>query len=312
MFKPVMTNGRPIIPDWANRLPTVVTPRGRHVYFRSDCHAFADLGDGEYRGDGHYCLLPPSRHPSGATYIWLVPLPDGPIPFVADVRATGLFPPSCYTEDAENTSNVYSVCAVSSVSSVSSVYQEEAEQERATSERIERMIRDCLPTGPGRRNRQVFQLARAIKAIPELADAGDDVLRPIVKRWHALALPYIETKDFSETWIDFLQGWPKVKIPKGVTMNAIMQKALESPLPQVAKRYEEEPIRRLVALCRQLGQADGRTFFLSCRTAGGLLEVSHVQANRWLFLLAHDGVVEQTNQGDRGKRQAAEYRYLGD
>jgi len=35
--------------------------------------------------------------------------------------------------------------------------------------------------------------------------------------------------------------------------------------------------------------------------------VSHVQANRWLFLLAHDGVIEQMNKGDPGKRQAAEY-----
>jgi hypothetical protein len=40
--------------------------------------------------------------------------------------------------------------------------------------------------------------------------------------------------------------------------------------------------------------------------------VSHVQANRWLFLLDHDGVIEQVNKGDRGRRKAAEYRYLGD
>ena len=59
-------------PELAKTLPTAATSRGRHVYCRA---ALADLffvdlrmidppEDGEYRGDsGHYCLLPPSRHP---------------------------------------------------------------------------------------------------------------------------------------------------------------------------------------------------------------------------------------------------------
>ena len=95
-------------------------------------------------------------------------------------------------------------------------------------------------------------------------------------------------------------------------MATIMEKALQAPLPEVAGRYEDEPIRRLVALCRQLDrEAKGGPFFLSCRTAGKLLGVSHVQANRWLFLLAHDGVIEQMNKGDPGKRQAAEYQWIG-
>ena len=88
-------------------------------------------------------------------------------------------------------------------------------------------------------------------------------------------------------------------------------KRLTAPLPQAAMQYEDEPIRRLVALCRELGAA-GRPFYLSCRTAADLLGISHMQASRWLFLLAHDGVIVQLNKGDRAKRQAAEYRYNGD
>ena len=84
-------------------------------------------------------------------------------------------------------------------------------------------------------------------------------------------------------------------------------------MPKVAEGYDSEPMRRLVALCRQLSVgATGGPFYLSCRTAGELLGVSHVQANRWLFLLAHDKIIEQVNHGDRGKRKAAEYRYLAD
>jgi hypothetical protein len=73
-------------PDLAQTLPTVATSRGRHVYFRAgpadlfflDLRDLNPPEDGEYRGDsGHYCLLPPSRHPDGPTYKWLLPPPDG-------------------------------------------------------------------------------------------------------------------------------------------------------------------------------------------------------------------------------------------
>src|SRR6201995_2626372 len=54
-------------PVLAARLPTVVTQRGAHVYFAADADLRTmDLGDGELRGSGGYCLLPPSLHPSGA------------------------------------------------------------------------------------------------------------------------------------------------------------------------------------------------------------------------------------------------------
>lgn len=293
--------------DLAATLPTVATARGRHVYFRADRRGIVKVADGELRGAG-YCLLPPSRHPDGPSYKWLVPLPDGEIRFVADVHAAGLLlVEACYTEHADNiedTSNECSVCAVSSVLQGGQPIPPEG---------YETLIRGCLPTGPGRRNRQVFELARALKGIPKFADAAPDSLRAIVKRWHALALPYIATKEFTETWIDFLMAWSRVKIPKGATMTSIMQRALEAPLPKAAERYDEEPIRRLVALCRQLAQeAGGGPFYLACRTAAHLLGVSHVQANRWLFLLAHEGVIEQLTKGDRSTRKAAEYRYRGD
>jgi hypothetical protein len=67
--------------DLAKSLPTVRTGRGYHVYFRSrECTKIKNLGDGELRGNG-YCLLPPSRHPSGGTYEWVVPL-NGTVPEV--------------------------------------------------------------------------------------------------------------------------------------------------------------------------------------------------------------------------------------
>ncbi|MCX7424734.1 MAG: bifunctional DNA primase/polymerase [Planctomycetia bacterium] len=92
-------------PDLARTLPTVATGRpGRHVYFRTAELCFVDLPDGEYRGNsGHYCVVPPSEHPTGRDYRWLTVLPDGELPFVEDVRAAGfLLDGPCNRENGEN------------------------------------------------------------------------------------------------------------------------------------------------------------------------------------------------------------------
>jgi hypothetical protein len=80
-------------PEWAASLPTVATARGLHVYLRSADTRSRKVVGGELRGDGNYVLAPPSKHPDGATYKWLIPLPDdGDIP-EADLVAIGLLPP---------------------------------------------------------------------------------------------------------------------------------------------------------------------------------------------------------------------------
>src|SRR5262245_19588705 len=69
-------------PDLAAILPTVQTANGFHVYFLGP-EGFHDYGNGEYRGTcRQYCLLPPSAHPDGPTYKWLVDLPPGALPTI--------------------------------------------------------------------------------------------------------------------------------------------------------------------------------------------------------------------------------------
>ena len=75
-------------PGLAKTLPTVATARGRHVYCHANHRGIKKLDDGELRGAG-YCLLPPSRHPDGPEYRWLIPLPDRPLPLIEDVQAAG-------------------------------------------------------------------------------------------------------------------------------------------------------------------------------------------------------------------------------
>jgi len=57
----------------ARTSPTVETARGRHVYFRGDFDGVQHLAGGELRGARSYCLLPPSLHPDGVNYRWIIP-----------------------------------------------------------------------------------------------------------------------------------------------------------------------------------------------------------------------------------------------
>jgi hypothetical protein len=70
---------------------------------------------------------------------------------------------------------------------------------------------------------------------------------------HRRALPIIGTKPSEETWIDFLRGWSRAKYPKGGgPMAEIFAKALKADIPKVAERFEQQQLRLLVSLCREL------------------------------------------------------------
>jgi hypothetical protein len=321
--------------DLASVLATVATKRGRHVYFLTGQLGFHEFADGEYRADSkHYCVLPPSRHPDGPVYTWLIPLPDGPLPFVDDVRAAGFL--DGFTTATESTEDnggspritdaigsgvggedkdtpkqsigVWPNQVLSSPAptthSVVSALSVTTDEERA--------IIESLPRQTGKRHRQVFELARALKAIPWLADAEARALEPHVRRWHRLGVEQgvIATKAFEETWIDFLRAWPKVKFPKGLEpILAIVERARRN-IPREAQKYEQPALRLLVSICRELQQAVGDAdFYLATRTAGGVLGVDHVQAWRWLFLLQQEQIIRETQKGTT--QRASRFRYIG-
>ncbi|OFX04187.1 MAG: hypothetical protein A3E78_02525 [Alphaproteobacteria bacterium RIFCSPHIGHO2_12_FULL_63_12] len=59
--------------------PTSVTGRGRHVFFSGDCdNRVGVLTKVDTRSDGGYVVAPPSVHPSGSPYAWLVPFEGHP------------------------------------------------------------------------------------------------------------------------------------------------------------------------------------------------------------------------------------------
>ena len=68
--------------------PDVATSRGRQFYLQGSSRGTVVLAYGELRGAGSYVVAPPSVHPSGKLYCWVVeptraalpPIPDGLVP----------------------------------------------------------------------------------------------------------------------------------------------------------------------------------------------------------------------------------------
>ena len=176
---------------------------------------------------------------------------------------------------------------------------------------IQRAIVGTLPGSSGFRNQLLLQFARQLKGIPELATREVSQLEPYVRDWHRLALSTIGTQEFDVTWHDFTVAWGNVKYPAGEGPLDEIYAAGLSHMPAIAQRYQVRGVRNLVALCRELQQRAGdNPFWLACRPAAAVLKTSPTSANRWLWKLIHDHVIELITQGTRGR--AAEYRYRGD
>jgi hypothetical protein len=272
-------------PGDAATLPTAQTARGRHIFGRLDDELFADLGDGELRADSrHLVVLPPSVHPDGPTYRWLNPLP-------APGQALPLLPESLLQ---------------SPVTSSTQATQQPKQHIACVPKSALAAIEGTLPTGPGQRNRRLFDLARRLKGILGL-DTSPAMLKAIVTEWHRQALPVITTKDFAETWSDFQVAWLRVKVPHGAAVTAAYKAASRAPQPPI----DDNPdLGILDGLCSNLG-AGGRPFFLAARAVETLFGVPRMTAWRWLQTLAFYGAIELVETGTLKDRQAKTWRYVG-
>jgi len=295
-------------PDLAKQLPTVQTGRGYHVYFEADCSGikkFSD-GSGELRGGGGYCLLPPSIHPDGPEYQWLNPL-NGSIPAIDPQLAGLLNDVTEHTEHTEHTEQTEQTEKTEQIQAIEGV-----------SVKISKIIQKTLPIEYGTRNRKIFEFARELKSLPEFEQADPMQLEQYLCIWHKLALPNIRTKEFSESRIDFLISWGRVRYKVGDL--PIMQLFLEvtkmKATETIREKYSDTPkLQTLAMLCRLLQSQPGtETFFLSCRKTAELLGISPMQASRYFFLMQKDGFLKEIEKGggEHNPRKASRYKYLGD
>lgn len=150
----------------------------------------------------------------------------------------------------------------------------------------------------------------------QLPDTVKDFQIENPRHSHFRHMKYHVTRMAEETWIDFLKAWPRIKYAKGKEpMAKIFERAVRLEPPKIAVEMHPDhgKLKILVALCKELQRAAGDSpFYLSIRTAGRLLNVTPVTANRWLFLLTSDGILKLVSRGGTADtvRQASRYRYV--
>jgi len=297
-------------PGPAKMLPTVRTPHGYHVYFQGKIEGVKYLRNeegqpvGELRGDGSCCILPPSVGEDGRRYKWVNPPTRENLVWFESGQIKSLFCADVFYDTEKTEENGGKLRRGKRIRQVKK------------NAKIEEAIRKTLPTEFRTRHRKVFEFARELKSISEYADADPEQFKSIVKKWHRKALPKIRTKQFEETWIDFLIGWGKIKYRVGEgPMNLIIAKAKKAKPPKIALGYYpgHPKLQFLVILCRELQTASGNEpFFLSTRTAAKHLDVSAMTAWRWLYLLVCDGILRVVCRGGTRQtvRKATRYRYV--
>ena len=302
-------------PDLAARLPTVRTKRGYHVYARIRNCKYVKFEDGELQAPsedgerGHYVVAPPSKHPDGGLYKWRTPLASLKDVQLLKVERTGFNRVWGVTES--HVCELVSKPVCEPVCEPVTAASPEPPVEDIPSEAI-RAIELSLPTSEGTRNMKLFEFVRRLKASPQCRDKDPKHLKYIVREWHRRALPFITTKGFDDTWLEFLNAWKNAKFPTwGIDETEILRGVDAGPLPIAATQYEDRHLQRLVKLCQVLQRhAGGAAFLLACRKAGTWLGMHYKRSSKWLRLLTMDGIISVVTPGTKTK--AARYRYHGD
>jgi hypothetical protein len=188
---------------------------------------------------------------------------------------------------------------------------------QGTDKAIWQAIRCTTPEKPGQRHKCVFQFARALKGIPEVADLPAGDLKPIMRDWHKEALPFITTQAFDESWADFVVAWRNVRYALGESPLDQIFEAIQSKQPPAeCDEYDTGQVRLLLALCSELQRIAGEAdFYLDCRAAAKLLDVDPVTVWRWLKMFQADRLLLERVKGwpTRGNKtgRCTRWRWIG-
>jgi hypothetical protein len=175
---------------------------------------------------------------------------------------------------------------------------------------IESAIHQTIPIQFGQRNRRVFEFARRLRGIFDSATDCEN-LRPYVERWYQAALPKIRTKEFEETWSDFLQAWESIRLPAGSTLEVVKNLAMGDSFTVGKGDVNLDNVARLLRSAARYRGRDG-VFFMDFRTMGKCVALSPVAARKIALKLVDRGlarIVEKGTPGMRGK--ATVWRWLG-
>ena len=308
-------------PGVAAVCPTVRTCRGTHVYLWNpgpdvflDDRAGLPFGKGDVRGDrGHYAVLPPSAHPHGGTYRWLLNEPDGPddIPVFTPVAA-GMVAPQPPRRRSEPSDQTASSPRPSGSGGRSPVCPTPATGELPSA--VQEAVLRSLPAGPGERHRRLFDLAQRLKDISPGATASFWAVA--FSAWWRLASTVIRSKNRGASWREFVDALDRVRTPISFTAPRLAicpdKDADKGSETTNTSCVHSERDQLILAACRRLAalSSDG-VFHLSYRLAGDACGLKHVQAGKRLRGLVAAGglvVVGKPERPSATRRRATRYR----
>ena len=291
----------------------------------------------DVRGNAGLIVLPPSLHVSGRRY---EVTNDREIAALPEMFRQSLT--QCHKERQRDTRSnkelpretrqVGVVVCVHSASSVSlQPFGENVQQ-------LEWAVKNSLPTKQGRRNRQVFELARYLLTVPEITkDVPLLQFRPLVEVWLQLAKEQAERfgfkiqGDIEETWSDFVFAWDRVKYAIGGGLASVFDLVAEMDsggevnpfvwdVLVTTHRTEDPNMRLLIGVLYHLAQLNiDEPFSLACAAGAeqfrrfGFSHVDRTWVHRRLQTLTDERVIVRVDAGKSGTRglgQAAKYRWV--
>lgn len=169
---------------------------------------------------------------------------------------------------------------------------------------ISAMPSSCRLERAGDRNAKCFELARWLKAVAP--EASLDELRLVVQDWHKMFVDIMETKEFSETWIDFTYGWNKVKHPYGETLKQLFAQLPDLPMWMQGHAFGDRG-EKLLRLCVALDERNaGNPFPLAGHALAPYLGCTSQRTYTIINAAATCGYIRLISKGMR--RRASEYQ----
>jgi len=234
---------------------------------------------GEWRGDGNQTIIA-GTHPEGMRYQFVVKSLAVTMNYDAIIWPESILPP--HTTESKRVRGVREYKVVD----LSVVYGKSGSIEAFCSDNP---ISKIAPTGPHQNNASLFKLARLVRDYESVIGrlATEEELEFFFEQWTPLARPFWRaglTRD--DYWAEFLEadGYARVGLNED-PIDLALSRAKAKPLPEVPG-FKEEPIRLLVAICRELQQITGSNpFYMPTRKVAKHLGVHYTEVARRLRIL---------------------------
>ncbi len=290
-------------------LPVAQSHRGGHIYLTGPSF-YQKLPDGEYRGDsGHYTVMPPSLHPSGLLYKWLVH-PNGVIPTPSDLSTLGLQlreSTGTSTVNYSSSTNIIRPTSAEILKVDYSLFESARMGGWIPSSSVCQVIALYVPRVVSQRNFKILGLVRALKRLPVKWDNAK--LKVVFEMWWEKAVEVVGTKDKRVSAYEFIEAWKRCgKVRSQLDVVSLVKRTGDVALPR-AFDYYSESYKALARVCNYLKCYYGdSTFYLSNHDAGRVMGLGEESGRLALRHLVQDGFLERIEVGNSIKGKASRYR----